>query len=51
MSSSYTKFLRCVRIHSEDCGAVARALHHEALGEIRCLADLERVSWSTTERK
>ena len=51
MNGPLAKFLRCVRIHNEDCGAVARALHHEAIEVTRCLADLERVSWSTTERK
>ena len=29
MNSRY-KFLRRVRIHGGECGAVARALHHEA---------------------
>ena len=28
--NSSIKFLRRVRIHGEECGAVARALHHEA---------------------
>ena len=29
MKGLNTKFLRRVRIHDEECGAVARALHHE----------------------
>jgi hypothetical protein len=29
MRSLNAKFLRRVRIHDEECGAVARALHHE----------------------
>ena len=28
--NSQIKFLRRVRIHGGECGAVARALHHEA---------------------
>ena len=31
MTSSRLKFLRRVRIHDGECGAVARALHHSAL--------------------
>jgi len=30
MTSSIFRFLRRVRIHGEECGAVARALHHKA---------------------
>jgi len=30
MTSSIFSFLRRVRIHDEESGAVARALHHEA---------------------
>ena len=32
MSSSSFRFLRRVRIHGGECGAVARALHHEVEG-------------------
>jgi hypothetical protein len=30
VKDSQNRFLRRVRIHGEECGAVARALHHEA---------------------
>ena len=44
------KFLRRVRIHGGECGAVARALHHEA--KIQSLpAVSENVSFTTNERK
>jgi hypothetical protein len=44
------KFLRRVRIHGRECGAVARALHHEA--EIISLPAVnENVSFTTNERK
>ena len=44
------KFPRRVRIHGGECGAVARALHHEA--EINSLpAVSENVSFTTNERK
>ena len=44
------KFLRRVRIHGGECGAVARALHHKA--EINSLpAVSENVSFTTNERK
>ena len=45
------KFLRRVRIHGRECGAVARALHHEVKGSSLCQADLEKSSGSTNERK
>ena len=45
------KFLRRVRIHGGECGAVARALHHEVKGLSLCQADLEKSSGSTNERK
>ena len=32
MTSSEFSFLRRVRIHGGECGAVARALHHEVEG-------------------
>ena len=44
------KFLRRVRIHGGECGAVARALHHEA--KIESLPAVgENVSFTTNERK
>jgi hypothetical protein len=50
MKGSHTSFLRRVRIHDEECGAVARALHHEV--EIFSLpAVRENVSCTTKERK
>jgi len=51
MTSSHSKFLRRVRIHDGECGAVARALHHEVKGSSLYRADLEKASRSTTERK
>jgi hypothetical protein len=51
MTGSDFKFLRCVRIHGGECGAVARALHHEVKGLPLCQADLGMVSRSTNERK
>ena len=45
------KFLRRVRIHGGECGAVARALHHEVKGLSLYQADLEKSSGSTNERK
>ena len=49
MNSSF-KFLRRVRIHGGECGAVARALHHEA--KILSLPAVEEKSFFTTfERK
>jgi len=48
--NSLFKFLRRVRIHGGECGAVARALHHKA--EIISLpAVKENVSFTTNERK
>jgi len=49
--NSRFKFPRRVRIHGGECGAVARALHHEAKGLSLCQADLEKASKSTIERK
>jgi len=50
MSRSQFKFLRRVRIHDGECGAVARALHHEV--KIQSLpAAIEKVSMATKERK
>ena len=50
MSRSQLKFLRRVRIHDGECGAVARALHHEV--KIQSLpAAIEKVSKATLERK
>ena len=44
------KFLRRVRIHGGECGAVARALHHKA--KINSLpAVSENVLLTTNERK
>jgi len=45
-----TKFLRRVRIHDGDSGAVARALHHEARFQ-PCQADQGKAPRSTNERK
>ena len=45
------KFLSRVRIHGGECGAVARALHHEVKGLSLYQADLEKSSGSTNERK
>ena len=45
------KFLRRVRIHGGECGAVARALHHEVKGLSLYQADLGKASKSTIERK
>jgi len=48
--NSLLKFLRRVRIHGGECGAVARALHHEV--KINSLpAVIENVSVTTFERK
>jgi len=49
--NSRFKFPRRVRIHGGECGAVARALHHEVKGLSLCQADLEKASRSTIERK
>jgi len=49
--SSKFSFLRRVRIHDGECGAVARALHHAVTGSSLYQADLEMVSRSTHERK
>jgi len=50
MSLSYFEFLRRVRIHDGECGAVARALHHAA--KINSLqAATEKVFMATNERK
>ena len=45
------RFLRRVRIHGRECGAVARALRHEVKGLSLYQADLEKSSRSTIERK
>ena len=49
--NSQFKFLRRVRIHGGECGAVARALHHEVKDLSLYQADLEKSSRSTIERK
>jgi len=49
--NSRFKFPHRVRIHGGECGAVARALHHEAKGFSLCQADLGKALGSTTERK
>ena len=51
MTSSRFSFLRRVRIHGGECGAVARALHHEVRSSSHYQADLEKASRSTHERK
>jgi hypothetical protein len=48
--NSRIKFLRRVRIHGEECGAVARALHHEVKRN-SLPAVIENVSVTTFERK
>jgi len=50
-SSSKFSFLRRVRIHDGECGAVARALHHKVKGLSLCQADLGKAPKSTHERK
>ena len=45
------KFLRRVRIHGGECGAVARALHHEVKGSSLYQADSGKALESTNERK
>jgi len=47
---SQFKFLRRVRIHGGECGAVARALHHEA-GNFSLPAVRKNVFFTTQERK
>jgi hypothetical protein len=49
--NSHFEFLRRVRIHGGECGAVARALHHEVKSLSLCQADFEKSSGSTNERK
>jgi hypothetical protein len=48
--NSRLKFLRRVRIHGEECGAVARALHHEAKSQ-SLPAVKGNVFFTTNERK
>ena len=50
MKSFRISFLRRVRIHDGECGAVARALHHE-VGIFSLPAVCENVSCTTKERK
>jgi len=45
------KFLRRVRIHGGECGAVARALHHEVKSSSLYQADSGKALESTNERK
>ena len=45
------KFLRRVRIHGGECGAVARALHHKIESSSLYQAKLEKSSGLTNERK
>ena len=45
------KFLRRVRIHGRECGAVARALRHEVKGLSLYQADSRKSLGSTNERK
>jgi hypothetical protein len=49
--SSQLKFLRRVRIHGGECGAVARALHHEVKSLSLYQADSGKALGSTNERK
>jgi hypothetical protein len=48
--SSYFKFLRRVRIHGRECGAVARALLHKIEANPLSAVD-KKVLFTTTERK
>jgi hypothetical protein len=48
--TSDSKFLRRVRIHGGECGAVARALHHE-VKTVSLPAVKEKFSFTTNERK
>jgi len=50
MNTSRFKFPRRVRIHGGECGAVARALHHEAKS-FSLPAVKEKVFFTTNERK
>ena len=50
MKTSRIKFPRRVRIHGGECGAVARALHHEARG-LPLPAVKRKVFFTTNERK
>ena len=50
MIPSQYKFLRRVRIHDGECGAVARALHHQ-VKKNSLPAAVEKVSTATQERK
>jgi len=50
MNTSRFKFPRRVRIHGGECGAVARALHHEAKS-LSLPAVKEKVFFTTNERK
>jgi hypothetical protein len=49
--NSHFKFPRRVRIHGGECGAVARALHHEVKGFSLYQADSGKALGSTIERK
>jgi trimeric autotransporter adhesin len=49
--NSLFKFLRRVRIHGGESGAVARALRHEVKGLSLCQADSRKSLGSTNERK
>jgi hypothetical protein len=49
--NSHFKFPRRVRIHGGECGAVARALHHEVKGSSLYQADSGKALGSTNERK
>jgi len=50
MSHSRFSFLRRVRIHDGECGAVARALHHKMEASLLSAVD-EKVLSTTNERK
>lgn len=50
-SNPSSSFLRHVRIHGEECGAVARALHHETKTLRSLSAANENVLVATKERK
>jgi hypothetical protein len=49
--NSHFEFPRRVRIHGGECGAVARALHHEVKGSSLYQADSGKALGSTNERK
>jgi len=49
--NSHIEFLRRVRICGEECGAVARALHHEAEIEISASRNWEGLNYDYGKEK